>query len=96
MISKVKYFSLLVCFPLFIYAQNNTPMKSIQEFGVLSTNNGAVNKENLQKAIDWAATRGAALFVEPTEEPYRVEGGIILKQNVSLIGDSWASWKRNL
>jgi hypothetical protein len=68
------------------HAQSNTPMKSIQEFGVLSTNNGSVNKKNLQKAIDWAAPRGAALFIEPTEKPYRVEGGIILKQNVSLIG----------
>jgi hypothetical protein len=44
------------------------------------------NAKNLQKAIDWAAPRGAALFVEPSDEAYRVAGGIILKQNVSLIG----------
>jgi len=37
-------------------------------------------------AIDWAHPRGAALFVEPSEEPYPVAGGIILRANVSLIG----------
>jgi hypothetical protein len=61
-------------------------MKSIQEFGVLPKNSGATNKTNLQKAIDWASPRGAALFVEPSDIPYKVDGGIILKQNVSLIG----------
>ncbi len=60
--------------------------KSICEFGVLPTNSAAVNAENLQKAIDWAHRRGAALFVEPSEQPYPVAGGIILRANVSLIG----------
>jgi hypothetical protein len=83
---RTKLILISILFPLWIQAQNNTPMKSIQEFGVIPTNNSSVNKENLQKAIDWAAPRGAALFVEPSEEPYRIDGGIILKQNVSLIG----------
>ena len=60
--------------------------KSIRSFGVLPENTAEVNKSNLQKAIDWAATSGAALFVEPTEKPYEVSSGIILKKNVSLIG----------
>jgi hypothetical protein len=77
---------LLIFIPLSIQAQSNAPMKSIQEFGVLPKNSAAVNRENLQKAVDWASPRGAALFVEPSEIPYSVEGGIILKQNVSLIG----------
>jgi hypothetical protein len=59
---------------------------SIQEFNVKPENSAAVNKVNLQKAIDWASVRGAALFVEPSEEPYHIDGGIILKKNVSLIG----------
>ena len=64
-----------------------TPVgKSIQEFGVLPKNSATENAKNLQKAIDWAAERGAALFVEPSDEPYRVAGGIILKRNASLIG----------
>lgn len=60
--------------------------RSIREFGVLPENEAVENAKNLQKAIDWAAERGAALFVEPSDEPYRVAGGIILKQNASLIG----------
>lgn len=59
---------------------------SIQSFGVLPENSAKLNHENLQKAIDWAAKSGAALFVEPVEKPYEIEGGIILKKNVSLIG----------
>src|SRR5690606_9122982 len=61
-------------------------MKSIREFGVLPENEAALNTVNLQKAIDWATRSGAALFVEPSEKPYPVNGGIILKRNVSLVG----------
>jgi hypothetical protein len=60
--------------------------KSIKDFGVLSSNDAATNTLNLQKAIDWATNSGAALFVDPTDEPYPINGGIILKKNVSLIG----------
>lgn len=60
--------------------------KSIRDFGVLPANSAATNKANLQKAIDWASERGAALFVEPSDEPYKVDGGIILRANASLIG----------
>ncbi len=63
-----------------------TEMKSIQEFGVKPENSASLNKLNLQKAIDWASEYGAALWVEPSDEPYHIEGGIILKKNVSLIG----------
>jgi hypothetical protein len=61
-------------------------LTSIQKFDVKPGNSAAVNKINLQKAIDWATSSGAALFVEPSEEPYPIDGGIILKKNVSLIG----------
>jgi hypothetical protein len=60
--------------------------KSIRDFGVAATNSPAVNKAALQRAIDWAAVRGAALFVEPTDEPYPMEGGLLLRMNVSLVG----------
>ena len=40
---------------------------SIQKFDVKPGNSAAVNKINLQKAIDWASAIGAALFVEPSE-----------------------------
>lgn len=59
---------------------------SIRQFGVKPENSAHENKVNLQKAIDWASAKGVALFVEPSDEPYAVDGGIILKKNVSLIG----------
>lgn len=61
------------------------PGKSIREFDVLPQHSAEINKVNLQKAIDWASASGAALFVEPSDEPYLVASGIILKKNVSLI-----------
>ena len=60
--------------------------RSIRDFGVLPSNSAAENAQHLQQAIDWAAPLGAALFVEPSEDPYPVAGGIILRRNVSLIG----------
>jgi hypothetical protein len=62
------------------------PMPGIQSFGVSPTNTPAVNKVALQRAIDWASERGVALFVEPTDEPYPVESGLVLRRNVSLVG----------
>jgi hypothetical protein len=59
---------------------------SIRNFDVLPENTPQTNRINLQKAIDWAAFSGSALFVEPSEKPYPVSGGIVLKKNVSLIG----------
>ncbi|MEA2710967.1 MAG: hypothetical protein QOF78_3568 [Phycisphaerales bacterium] len=60
--------------------------KSIRDFQVLPSNDAATNKANLQKAIDWASERGAALEVDASDEPYRIDGGIVLKLNVSLVG----------
>jgi len=59
---------------------------SIQKFNVKPENSPAINKTNLQEAIDWASASGSALWVEPSELPYPIDGGIILKRNVSLIG----------
>ena len=61
-------------------------LKSVRDFKVLPENSPEQNRENLQRAIDWASPRGAALFVPPSDEPYPVAGGIVLKKNVSLIG----------
>jgi len=60
--------------------------RNLLEFGFSATNSPAANKTALQQAIDWASPRGAALFVEPTEDPYPVASGIVLKMNVSLLG----------
>jgi hypothetical protein len=77
--------SLALITPLAL-ADSTTPYRSIREFGVSSTNTPEANQVCLQKAIDWAAPRGAALFVEPTDEPYPVAGGLVLRMNVSLVG----------
>ena len=61
-------------------------MKSIREFGVLPTNTPEQNRKALQAAIDWASARGAALFVEPTDDPYPVASGVVLRTNASLVG----------
>ncbi len=63
-----------------------TEKKSIQDFGVKPENDAALNKINFQKAIDWASANGASLWIEPSDEPYHIDGGLILKKNVSLIG----------
>lgn len=54
--------------------------RSIRDFNVLPSNSSSANTKNLQQAIEWASKRGAALFVEPTEIPYPVNGGLILRQ----------------
>lgn len=78
---------LLILLLLFSIGQSQAfEITSIQKFGVTPENSAAQNKLNLQKAIDWATGSGAALLVEPSEEPYHIDGGIILKKNVSLIG----------
>jgi len=77
---------LILSFLLNLHGLVASDKTSIQDFNVKPENSPAENKINLQKAIDWASARGAALFVEPSQEPYYVDGGIILKKNVSLIG----------
>ncbi|KAA6320249.1 hypothetical protein EZS27_029952, partial [termite gut metagenome] len=72
--------------PAAISTEDNT--RSIREFGVTPENSPEENRKNLQKAIDWASIRGAALHVEPSDEPYHIAGGVILKKNASLIGDN--------
>ena len=69
-----------------VLAQEKTLNKSIRDFNVSASNAPEVNTRNLQKAIDWASTYGAALYVDPSDEPYALRSGIVLKHNVSLIG----------
>jgi hypothetical protein len=74
-----------LCVPV-VRADPTSRQRSICDFGVSPTNSSEANQVCLQKAIDWAAPRGAALFVEPTDEPYPVAGGLVLRMNVSLVG----------
>jgi len=60
--------------------------RPLTDFGVTPGGDPVANAARLQDAIDWASPRGRALYVEPTDQPYRVAGGVILRKNVSLIG----------
>jgi hypothetical protein len=60
--------------------------RRLSDFGVSPTNSAAANKAALQQAIDWASPRGGALYLEPTDQPYPVETGLVLRQNVSILG----------
>ena len=84
---SVKQLSSIILFlGIYLGSAFATNSVSIQEFGVKPGNSPAENKVNLQKAIDWASETGTALFVEPSDEPYPVDGGLILRNNVSLVG----------
>lgn len=61
---------------------------NLKSYGVLSTNSGDVNRDNLQKAIDATSRNGGTLFLEPSADGYEIASGVILKENVSLKGGS--------
>jgi hypothetical protein len=65
--------------------------ESIQKFGVRPGNSPLINKMNLQKAIDSMTVCGGVLYVDPTDVPYKIAGGLILKRNVSLVGANAAT-----
>jgi len=82
----IKYRDAFEVYDTLYVSSTTSTLVSIQQFGVLPTNSASVNKVNLQKAIDWASTTGAALYVTPEENGYPCDGGLTLKKNVSLIG----------
>ena len=59
----MKKITSIICFLLITQFAWTQKMRSIQEFGVKPENSAALNKENLQKAIDWASPLGAALWI---------------------------------
>ena len=64
-------------------AQTGIP---ISQFGVSPKNTAAQNRQKLQRAIDRLSASGGALYVEPVEGGYPMDGGLVLRKNVSLIG----------
>ena len=59
---------------------------SVQAFGVLPDNTAEQNRQHLQEAIDRMSPLGGVLYVEPVQGGYPMEGGIILRRNVTLLG----------
>lgn len=65
---------------------SESTIRTASSFGMRPGRSPGENRKSLQAAIDWAAVRGAAVFIEPTDDPCAVESGILLRQNASLIG----------
>ncbi len=82
----MKNFLIFIFFCTFAVWAQNPAIKNMRDFGVLPDHTPDANKINLQKAIDWASGQGAALYVEPCEQGYPMAGGLVLRQNTSLIG----------
>ena len=59
---------------------------SIQSVGVLPENSSEENAKNLQEAINRLSPTGGVLYVEPVHGGYPMQGGIILRRNVTLLG----------
>ena len=83
--SSTRRYSFLFLFLLTItsYAQG---FLSIQAVGVLPSNTAEENRRNLQAAIDKMSPLGGVLYVEPAEGGYPMQGGLILRRNVTLLG----------
>ncbi len=76
---------------LFIALIQISNAQSIREFGVKPSNSAELNKINLQKAIDLMSRKGGVLYVEPSDSAYPINGGLILRKNVSLVGANAAT-----
>lgn len=81
-----RYFSLLALWLLMTMAAYAQGFISVQAVGVLPGNTAEENSRNLQAAIDKMSALGGVLYVEPAEGGYPMQGGIVLKRNVTLLG----------
>ena len=59
---------------------------SVKSVGVLPNNTPQENRKNLQAAIDMMSPLGGVLYLEPTEGGYPMDGGLVLRRNVTLLG----------
>lgn len=79
----------IICLILFVLAAVASAAQTgipIGRFGVSPKNTAAQNRQKLQRAIDRLSASGGALYVEPVEGGYPMDGGLVLRKNVSLIG----------
>ena len=84
--SATHYLSLLALCLFMTMAGHAQGFLSVQTVGVLPGNTAEENSRNLQAAIDKMSALGGVLYVEPTEGGYPMQGGIILRRNVTLLG----------
>ena len=79
----------IICLIVFVLAAVASAAQTgipIGRFGVSPKNTAAQNRQKLQRAIDRLSASGGALYVEPVEGGYPMDGGLVLRKNVSLIG----------
>ena len=79
----------IICLIVFVLATLASAAQTgipISRFGVSPKNTAAQNRQKLQRAIDRLSASGGALYVEPVEGGYPMDGGLVLRKNVSLIG----------
>ena len=79
----------IICLIVFVLAAVASAAQTgipISRFGVSPKNTAAQNRQKLQRAIDRLSASGGALYVEPVEGGYPMDGGLVLRKNVSLIG----------
>lgn len=80
---------IIICLIVFVLAAVASAAQTgipISRFGVSPKNTAAQNRQKLQRAIDRLSASGGALYVEPVEGGYPMDGGLVLRKNVSLIG----------
>jgi hypothetical protein len=65
--------------------------QSFSHSGVKPENSPELNKQNLQRAIDSLSAFGGSIYVNPSDKPYHISGGLILRKNVSLTGANAAT-----
>lgn len=59
---------------------------SVQSVGVRPGNTAEENRQHLQEAIDRMSPLGGVLYVEPVQGGYPMQGGLVLRRNVTLLG----------
>ena len=80
---KIILSSFLLFVTVMAYAQG---WLSVQAVGVLPSNTAEENTRHLQEAIDKMSPLGGVLYVEPAEGGYPMQGGLVLRRNVTLLG----------
>lgn len=84
--SKKAIITLLLTLIVWIGQAKEQGWVSVQSVGVLPQNSAEKNRQNLQAAIDKMSPLGGVLYVEPAQGGYPMQGGIILRRNVTLLG----------
>jgi hypothetical protein len=82
---------LLILTAVIVFTAGNINSQSFKSLGVIPDNSPEINRKLLQHAIDSLSVSGGSIFIDPSDKPYHISGGLILRQNVSLKGANAAT-----